>query len=87
MRQRALTQKMSIIDYTTFNVKSFINEVHKRPVLWDVSNEDYKNRVARQDGWMEICEVFAQDFREKDKEDQLMIGELGIVTNSDYICI
>ncbi|KRT85183.1 Myb/SANT-like transcription factor, partial [Oryctes borbonicus] len=65
---------MSISDSEEFNVKCFIEEVRKRPELWDSSHEEYKNREQRQNAWLDICSVFIQGFKEKETEEQLIGG-------------
>lgn len=44
------------------DVDILIGEVQKRPILWDVSNEEYKNRIKKNEAWIQICEVLFEDF-------------------------
>jgi len=36
------------------DVELLITEIEKRPVLWDVSDDLYKDRNKKNDGWMEL---------------------------------
>ncbi|EEZ98409.1 uncharacterized protein LOC103315139 [Tribolium castaneum] len=40
------------------NIRLFISEIKKRPVLWDHSNRHYYSKNALNDGWLEIAKMF-----------------------------
>ena len=41
-----------------FDTELFIDEVEKRPPLWDMSCADYKDRVVKKRCWEEIVDIF-----------------------------
>lgn len=50
---------MNIID-----TERVIIEVHSHPALWDMANDLYKDRDARQEAWLGICRQLFEDFEE-----------------------
>lgn len=57
------------------DVELLITEIKKRPVLWDVSDESYKDRNKKNDGWMEVATVMSENFGEKTKAEQRIISK------------
>lgn len=58
-----------------FDVEIFIDEIKKRPSLWDSSSNEYKNRQLKRDGWKEICENVVPNFDKKDAKEHQEIGK------------
>lgn len=61
---------MSIID-----TERVILEVQCRPVLWDMSNDFYKDRDARQAAWLEICKELYENFEGFSDAEKKSTGE------------
>lgn len=57
------------------DVELFIDEVKKRPALWDSTSDLYKNRQLKRDGWKEICEIFVSSLTEQPESKQREIGK------------
>lgn len=64
------TTKMEI---EHFDTDFFIDEIQKRPAIWDMESPDYKNKVIKKRNWEELVEIFcdAGDTLEKKK----LLGE------------
>lgn len=56
-----------------FDSDLFIDEIQKRPAIWDMESPDYKNKVIKKRYWEELVEIFcdAGDSLEKKK----LLGE------------
>lgn len=52
------------------DVELFIEEVKTRPVIWDVSHEDYKDRIKKQSAWENICEAIIENFSQKTENEK-----------------
>ena len=52
-----------------FDTDFFIDEIQKRPTIWDMESPDYKNKVLKKRNWEEIVEIFGEsdDSLEKKK--------------------
>lgn len=59
----------------TMDIEQFIEEVGKRPALWDSSSNLYKDRVLKRDGWREVCQIIYPKFEEVDEKEQEQVGE------------
>jgi hypothetical protein len=57
------------------DVELLISEIEKRPVIWDVSDELYKDRNKKNDGWMEVATIVFENFGEKTKTEQKVISK------------
>ena len=40
-----------------------ILEIQVRPVIWNSSLEDYRNRIKKNDAWIEVCTAMHPDFK------------------------
>ncbi|KAG7310870.1 hypothetical protein JYU34_003701 [Plutella xylostella] len=47
------------------DIQFLVEEVKKKPVLWDMENDLYKDRFARKNAWSEICRNVYKDFDKK----------------------
>jgi hypothetical protein len=57
------------------DIEMLINEVYQRPILWDISTDDYKNKDKKTTAWRDVaCAVF-QDMNMKTEAEQKMIGK------------
>ncbi|XP_047505956.1 uncharacterized protein LOC125050273 [Pieris napi] len=41
-----------------FDVELFIDEVEKRPAIWDIQCDDYSNKIIKNRAWQELVEIF-----------------------------
>lgn len=60
----------------TMDIEQFIEEVGKRPALWDSSSRSlYKDRILKREGWREVCQIIYPKFEEVDEREQEQVGE------------
>lgn len=62
------------------DVELLITEIERRPVLWDISGELYRDRNKKNDGWMEVATVIFENFSEKTQTEQKIISEYHLIT-------
>ena len=50
-----------------FDTDLFINEIEKRPSIWDMKSLEYKDRIIKKRSWEEIVNIFCAsgDLKEK----------------------
>ncbi|XP_072947672.1 uncharacterized protein [Epargyreus clarus] len=41
-----------------FDTELFIDEVEKRPAIWDFQSEDYSNKIIKNQAWQELVGIF-----------------------------
>lgn len=41
-----------------FDTELFIDEVEKRPAIWDIQCKDYSNKIIKNQAWQELVEIF-----------------------------
>lgn len=46
---------------SVFDTELLIHEVKERPCLWDLSSDDYANRIMKKQKWEEITLLFGGD--------------------------
>ncbi|XP_034829606.1 uncharacterized protein LOC123868198 [Maniola jurtina] len=46
-----------------FDTERFITEIQNRPCIWNLSSEEYSNRVLKQSGWNEIAVILYDDWQ------------------------
>ncbi|CAK1592493.1 unnamed protein product [Parnassius mnemosyne] len=58
-----------IMEIEHFDTDLFIDEIQKRPAIWDMQSPDYKNKILKKRNWEEIVEIFSdcEDNLEKKK--------------------
>ncbi|XP_060806167.1 uncharacterized protein LOC132903035 [Amyelois transitella] len=59
---------------TEYDVDFLISLIEERPVLWDTSNEDYKNKFIKQDAWKDVCKSLYPNFEEKENNEKTKLG-------------
>lgn len=52
-----------------------INEVQKRPLLWNSADVNYKDRTKKYTAWREIALRFKSDFQDKNESEQKVISK------------
>lgn len=57
------------------DVKLLITEIEKRPVSLDVSDELFKDRNKKNEGWMEVATVIFENVVEKIRIEQKIISK------------
>lgn len=55
-----------------FDTEQFIMEIQKRSSLWDLSSEDFSNRVLKKKHWEELVEIFGDE--ELNDEEKRKLG-------------
>jgi hypothetical protein len=51
-----------------FNNEFFIDEIEKRPSIWDMARRNYSNKIIKRNAWEEIVLVFSEEgYRKKRK--------------------
>ncbi|XP_064101828.1 uncharacterized protein LOC135212388 [Macrobrachium nipponense] len=57
------------------DIELLIGEVERRPVLWDNSSEDYKDKDKKAQAWAEVCQVLIEGYEERDATEKINIGK------------
>lgn len=52
------------------DVDYLISLVEARPVLWDKSKDDYKEKTLKTEAWKEVCLSIIPSFDDKDKKEK-----------------
>lgn len=53
-----------------FDTELFIDEIEKRPAIWDLESPDYANRILKRRSWEELVLIFSnKDDSEEKKKD------------------
>ncbi|XP_052740552.1 uncharacterized protein LOC128198655 [Bicyclus anynana] len=47
----------------SFDTERFISEIQNRPCIWNMSSEEYSNRVLKQSNWNEVAEIIYDDWQ------------------------
>ena len=55
-----MVKKLNMAGKSDFDLK-LINEVHKRPILWDSRSEDYKFAERKPEEWSQIAALLESD--------------------------
>ncbi|XP_076751416.1 uncharacterized protein LOC143423753 [Xylocopa sonorina] len=63
--ETAMPRKMTEMD-----PELFIEEIKKRPVLWDVSHKQYKDKNEKLASWSEVCAIFCEHFSDKTEDEK-----------------
>ncbi|CAH0731058.1 unnamed protein product, partial [Brenthis ino] len=59
---------------TEYDVDFFISLIEERPVVWDTSNEDNKNKFIKQEAWKNVCKSLFPNFEEKENNEKTKLG-------------
>ncbi|KAK2585156.1 hypothetical protein KPH14_008660 [Odynerus spinipes] len=54
-------------------VKKFIHEMRKKPMLWDTNLKDYKNQLLKKKAWIEVCKIACPSYVEKSEDERKQI--------------
>jgi len=55
--------------------EQLISEVEKRPVLWDTSDEDYKDRNKKNEAWLNVTSALYDYFSINTETEKKVIGK------------
>lgn len=53
-----------------------ISLVEERPVLWDKTIDDFKNKNLKTEGWKDVCRNIFHDFDDKNDKEKTRLGKL-----------
>lgn len=51
--------KKSKMDSEEFDTNLFIDEIEKRPPIWDMKSSEYSNKISKRKAWEEIVLIFS----------------------------
>lgn len=66
------TEKVEIVDT---DMEKLIMFVEERPLLWDKSLKEYKDRNKNREAWREICQAIFPEFEEKSASEKKQLGK------------
>ncbi|KAK2587681.1 hypothetical protein KPH14_003798 [Odynerus spinipes] len=52
-------------DINNINTEDFISEIEARPAIWELSSDDYTNKITKKNAWEEVIKKFCPDFERK----------------------
>lgn len=58
---KALRRFSSTRTMEEFNTEFFIDEIEKRPSIWDMTSRDYSNKIIKRNAWEEIVLIFSEE--------------------------
>ncbi|CAG4936439.1 unnamed protein product [Parnassius apollo] len=47
----------------SFDTERFISEIQNRPCIWNMSSEEYSNRVLKQSNWNEVADIIYDEWQ------------------------
>ena len=51
------------------DIEHLIIEIKNRPIIWDSSSNEYKNKIRKTDAWEEVCiAIKGDDFNEASEQ-------------------
>ncbi|XP_064082595.1 uncharacterized protein LOC135198692 isoform X2 [Macrobrachium nipponense] len=53
------------------NALELISEVQMRPIIWDTSSDEYKDRAKKAEAWAEVCRTLFLDYELRSAADQI----------------
>lgn len=61
----------------TYNFEpiDLIEAVEMRPCLWDKRIEEYKNKIARDKAWIEVCSILEPSFDQMEHGEKKKFGK------------
>lgn len=65
-----------------FDTKLFIDEVQRRPAIWDMASAVYKDRVVKKRCWDEVVEIFCSGSTKEKKK--MWVSEIIIIYFLSY---
>lgn len=65
---KALRRFSSTRTMEEFNIEFFIDEIEKRPSIWDMTSRDYSNKIIKRNAGEEIVLIFSKGCTEEKKK-------------------
>ncbi|XP_049786021.1 uncharacterized protein LOC126188460 [Schistocerca cancellata] len=66
---------MCPLDIEKIDMEILIMEMEKRPCIWDVRTEEYKDRHKKDAAWHEICCALFDDFADHSSTEKKSVGQ------------
>ena len=60
--------EQGVMEGDNFDTELFINEVEKRPSIWDMQSSEYKDRILKKRHWEEIVDICCPNGDIKEKQ-------------------
>lgn len=57
------------------DISLLISEVKKRPILWDIRCESFKNKPLKAEAWISLCDAVLTDSVGKSDDEKQVLGE------------
>ncbi|CAK1589528.1 unnamed protein product [Parnassius mnemosyne] len=64
-------QKSSEMETEAFNTELFIDEIEKRPAVWDMTSSVYSDKNLRRRAWEELVLIFCEGDENEEKKKRL----------------
>ncbi|KAF0721034.1 Uncharacterized protein FWK35_00026634 [Aphis craccivora] len=61
------------LDVLSMETEQLISEVEKRPVLWDTSDTDYKDRNKKNEAWLNVTSALYENFSNNTETEKKVI--------------
>lgn len=62
-------------DINNINTEDFISEIELRPAIWELSSDDYTNKITKKNAWEEVIRKFCPEFERKSNAEKNNIGK------------
>lgn len=56
------------MEEASFDTELFIDEVEKRPAIWDMTSREYSNKISKRRAWEELSVIFCAADDNDDKK-------------------
>ena len=60
----------------SFDTELFIQDVKKRPALYNIKLKEYSNKILKKELWTEICQLFIENWSRLSDKDKSEKGKL-----------
>lgn len=61
-RGNVTSKEQNMEDINNINTEEFIAEIEARPAIWELSSDDYTNKVTKKNAWEEVITKFCPEF-------------------------
>jgi len=68
-----LSKMKSFVD--SIDTELFISEVESNPAIWNTASQEYSDKVAKTNAWMNVFKKFVPDFDEKTTSDKKLLSK------------
>lgn len=70
-----------------FNTQLFIDEIEKRPAIWDMTSSDYSDRNLKRRAWEELVLIFCEGDDSEEKKKLLCEYIVYIYLHLQSVCV